>query len=68
MAKTFTYDKRQRSRQPPPQRSTWGRQNTATPRRGNFADIAGRVREHRLAIIIDQTHKTAERQKRPTSD
>lgn len=70
MARTFTYDKRNRSRQQPPQQSSRRNTTQATIKRGKYADIADRVRDHRRTIlnrITDQASETAERQKRTTS-
>jgi len=70
MARTFTYDKRQRNHQQPPLRASWRSTTQATAKRGKYADLADRVHEHRIATTnrrTEQIDETPERQKRPVS-
>jgi len=70
MARTFTYDKRQRNHQQPPLRASWRSTTQATTKRGKYADLADRVHEYRMATSnrqIEQSAETPERQKRPVN-
>lgn len=70
MARTFTYDKRQRNHQQPPLRASWRSTTQATTKRGKYADLADRVHEYRMAITtrqLEQNDETPGRQKRPTN-
>ncbi|HIJ86574.1 MAG TPA: hypothetical protein HPP97_02690 [Desulfuromonadales bacterium] len=60
-----------RHRQQPPLRSSWRSTTQATIKRGKYADIADRVRDHRLALLArqkNQADEMNEAQKQPASD